>query len=278
MVVTPVSGTGDDGSSPSPAAKIGHFKLKLGVFTKNMLTKEDILKDIQRVAKENGGRTPSAAKFREYTGIGITDLHKHSWSNYGELIREAGLSPNKFDKTKYSPEQLCKIFIEVIREKGKWPTRGVLDVKHYNDSNFPESATFYKKLGLTRNLAKRILEYVKDKPRYGDVANTCNLILEKFENQDESLGGNDVASGFVYLGKQHGDYKIGKAKDANRRREDITLLGSEPFVLIHEIKTDDMDGVEKYWRNRFKSKWLRGEWYNLNSSDVKTFKRWKRIV
>lgn len=72
--------------------------------------------------------------------------------------------------------------------------------------------------------------------------------------------------------------KIGKAKDIDRRREDITLLGSEPFELIHEIVTDDMKGIEKYWHNRFKAKWIRGEWFKLNSSDVKAFKRWKKIA
>ncbi|MEK7472504.1 MAG: GIY-YIG nuclease family protein [Patescibacteria group bacterium] len=53
-------------------------------------------------------------------------------------------------------------------------------------------------------------------------------------------------------------------------------MSSEPFQTIHEIKTDDMNGVEKYWHNRFKSKWLRGEWYKLNPSDVKALKHWTK--
>ena len=55
-----------------------------------MLTKEEIIKELQRCAKENGGKTPSSAKFKEITGVGPYDLHKHSWSNYGELVHEAG--------------------------------------------------------------------------------------------------------------------------------------------------------------------------------------------
>lgn len=242
-----------------------------------MLKKEDILKEIQKLAKENGGKTPSAEKFEEITGIGPYDLHKHSWSNYGELVREAGLTPNKFDNTKYSHEQLCKIFIEVIREKGKWPTRAVLDVKRYNDSKFPASRTFYKKLGLTGDLAQSILEYVKNQQGLDDVVEICNSVLEKYKNENETSEDDKVESGFVYLGLQHGDHKIGFTKDLDRRRDDITLLGSGPMVWIHEIETDDMRGVEKYWHNRFKSKWLRGEWYKLNPSDIKAFKRWKRI-
>lgn len=241
-----------------------------------MLTREEVLKEIRRYAKENDGKTPSEKNLYENTEIGIYDRMKY-WSNYGELVREAGLTPNKFDKTKYSHGQLCEIFIKVIREKGKWPTRGELDVRHYNDPSFPYSATFYKKLGLTGNLAETILEFIENKRGYSDVIDICNSVLKEFEGRDESEEG-EVTSGFVYLGKQHGDYKIGKAKDASRRRDDITLLGSEPFELIHEIKTDDMNGVERYWHNRFKSKLKRGEWFNLSRADIKAFKRWKRIA
>jgi len=242
-----------------------------------MLTKKEIIKELQKCTKENGGKTPSEKVFYENTDIGTYDRMKH-WSNYGELVREAGLTPNKFDNTKYNNEQLCEMFIEVIRKKGKWPTRGDLDVKHHSDSNFPDSATFYKRLGLKRDLAKTILEFIKDKRRYGDVADICNSVLEKHKGRDESSEEEGVTIGFVYLGKQHGKFKIGKTKDLNRRRQDITLQGSEPIVWIHDIKTDDMKGVEKYWHNRFKSKRTRGEWFELNSSDVKAFKRWKKIM
>ena len=105
----------------------------------------------------------------------------------------------------------------------------------------------------------------------------CNTVLKQFEMGETFIGEQGTNSGFVYLGKQHGKYKIGKAKDTNRRREDITLLGSEPFELVHEIETDDMSGVEKYWHGRFESKRIRGEWFKLTQSDVKAFKRWKRI-
>lgn len=242
-----------------------------------MLTKEDIIKELQGYAKETGGKTPGEKSFYDNTSIGIMDRRRY-WSNYGELVREAGLIPNKFDKTKYSHKELCELFIKVIREKDKWPTRGKLDIKHYNDSRFPDSSTFYSKLGLTNVLAQTILNYINHREGFEDVINICNSVLEKHKKRDVSLREEDVISGFVYLGRQHRDYKIGKAKDINRRREDITLLGSEPFELIHKIETDDMNGVEKYWHNRFKAKHLRGEWFKLTPIDIKAFKRWKRIV
>ena len=227
-----------------------------------MPTREYILKEILRCAEERG-KTPSEKIFYEYAGVGIYDLHKFGWPNYGELVREVKLIPNKFDKTKYSHKQLCNLFIKVIREKGKWPTRGLLDVKHLNDNNFPDSSTFYKKLGLTQDLALTILQYVKDRRGYDDVVKICNPILEKYKKTNESSGADEIKRGFVYLGFQHNDYKIGFTEDLNRRRDDITLLGSEPMRLLHAIETDDMRGVERYWHNRY-TLHLRGvKWITL---------------
>lgn len=247
-----------------------------------MLTKENILKEILRCAKENGGRTPSEKKFREETGIGINDLKKHSWSNYGELVREAGLLPNKFDKTKYSHDQLCEIFINVIREKQKWPTRGNLDVKHHNDSNFPESATFYKRLGLTGNLVKTILQFVKDKKGYEDVSSICNSVVKKFKDLDEieEEKTEKTAHGWVYLFKHghYNHYRVGQTSDLLRRGSEIKIQLPERAILIHSIETVDPKGVETYWLNHFKSKRMNGDWFNLNPTDIKEFKRWKRIT
>ena len=239
-------------------------------------TKEDIIKELKKCFKENGNKTPSEKIFYETTEVKITDRRKF-WPNYGELVREAGLTPNKFDKTKYTSKQLCKMFVGIMRDKHTWPTRGLLDVKHNEDLNFPDSSTFYNKLGLAKKLAGTILDFVGDKRGYDDVIKICNLAREKFKANDKEVG-EDLITGFVYLGKQHGRYKIGKTKNLYRRREDITLMGSEEFDLLHWIETDDMGGIEAYWHTRFKQKWIRGEWFKLSPSDIKVFKRWPKKI
>lgn len=197
------------------------------------------------------------------------------WPNYGELVKEAGLEPNIFDKTKYTKEQLCELFISLIREKQKWPTRGDLDVKHNLDRAFPSPGTFYIKLGLTVPLINSILEYAERANGYEDISSICKQALQKYKHLCKGEALTKINFGYVYLGKQGSYYKIGKSKDYGRRREDINLLGAEPFEHVHVIKTDDMDGIEKYWHERFKDKRKRGEWFNLSVSDVKAFKRWK---
>ena len=80
--------------------------------------------------------------------------------------------------------------------------------------------------------------------------------------------------GFVYLkySRSLRLYKIGKANDSDRRGAGISLLLPEDLVSKHEIKTDCPYVLERYWHNRFRSKRKQGEWFDLNTSDVESFK------
>lgn len=250
-----------------------------------MSLRKDIKKKLLKYAKELG-KTPSEKVFYEYAEIGIYDLKRCGYPNYGELVSDAKLPPNKFDKTKYNPNQLRKLFIKVIREEDKWPTRGLLDIRHFKNKNFPDSSTFYNKLGKVKGLALDILNFIEDKQGYEDVAEICNSTLAQFENDIEETTHLDKGRvGHVYLLKSSLNnavaYKIGKTENLKQRIKQLRQP-SNIEELIHSIKTDDMGGVENYWHLRFSTKHLyphkpKDEWFKLNSANVKAFKRWKRI-
>lgn len=63
-----------------------------------------------------------------------------------------------------------------------------------------------------------------------------------------------------------------------RRGNELKIQLPENLDLIHEIKTDDPSGIEAYWHRRFEAKRMQGEWFDLNSTDIKAFKRWRRII
>ncbi len=73
-------------------------------------------------------------------------------------------------------------------------------------------------------------------------------------------------------------YKIGKSSIIEKRKYEIGIKLPEELKGIHEIKTDDPSGIEAYWHNRFKDKRKQGKWFDLSASDVKAFKKWKKIA
>ena len=73
-------------------------------------------------------------------------------------------------------------------------------------------------------------------------------------------------------------YKIGKTNDTVRRGKEIRIQLPERTDLVYSIKTDDPSEIEAYWHKRFEAKRAQREWFNLTSSDIITFKRWRRIA
>lgn len=237
-----------------------------------MITKEKILEEIRRTAKGNGGVPLGRGKFERETGINQYQIAKF-WSSYGAAQREAGFEPNTLN-TAHDLEFLKESMVSLIREIGKFPVPADLSVKRNQDSNFPSPKSF-DRLGNRLEKLKKISDYAQEKG-YSDVVAICAPLLEisKPEIQDTD---SDEMLGEVYLFKSGRYYKIGKTNDTVRRGTELRIQLPEKLDLIHSIKTDDPSGIEAYWHRRFDAKRMNGEWFDLSASDIKMFKRWKRI-
>lgn len=239
-----------------------------------MTTKQQILDEIKRTARENGGKPLGMGRFKQETGI--KDYYwKKYWSRFGEAQREAGFEPNQLQGG-YADEFLVGKVIGVMRKLGKFPTFGELGVEKNNDREFPNRNVFTK-FGSKRNLALKIVNYCKEKGTYEDIINLCGPVLETHTIRDGSEKADVENMGEVYLFKSGRFYKIGRTADTVRRGTELRIQLPEKIDLIHSIKTDDPNGVEKYWHKRFDQKRMNGEWFDLNSADIKAFKRWTRI-
>lgn len=239
-----------------------------------MPSKEDILKEIKRTAEENNGIPLGRDRFIKETGITEWEINKY-WPRFSLAQREAGFEPNVL-KSAFEDEFVFEKYITLAREIGKIPGRGDFRFKRRNDPSFPNDGVF-ERFGKKYQLIQRILAYAEEK-EFSDITELCRKELSLLKDGDLGNSSDTNIIGSVYLAKSGRYYKIGRTNDMGRRHHEITILLPENLELIHEIKTDDPSGIEAYWHRRFESKRKNGEWFDLNSSDVKAFKRWRRIV
>ncbi|MCC6758816.1 MAG: GIY-YIG nuclease family protein [Candidatus Omnitrophica bacterium] len=238
--------------------------------------KEDILDAIRQTAKENSGKPLGVAKFEKETGINPYDWGKY-WARFGDAQKEAGFVPNQLQGA-HAEDFLIEKIIGLVRGLGKFPTYREIAVEKNNDTSMP-SNTVFQRLGTKAELATKVIKYCKAKGNYDDVIQLCQAVFAN-SNVDVKFDNSSVGQtiGEVYIFKSGRYYKIGKTSDPVRRGKELRIQLPDKMDLIHSIKTDDPSGVEAYWHKRFEAKRKQGEWFDLDTADVKAFKRWIRIV
>jgi hypothetical protein len=236
------------------------------------MQKEEILAEIRRTAKENGGKPIGKVRFERITGIKEYDWSRY-WARYSDAQREAGFKPNSLTVA-YGDEYLIGKLIGIIRELKKFPTKNELQMMKHKDPSLPARTTF-EGLGNKNQVLTKILAYCSSKPEFADVVELLGDIEIASDVADST---DDIKYGFVYLVRGHpGEYKIGRTNLIDRRLSELGATASIEQELMWEIKTDDPSGIEAYWHRRFQDKRMKGEWFKLSPADVKTFKRWRRI-
>ncbi|MFH1382351.1 MAG: GIY-YIG nuclease family protein [Chloroflexota bacterium] len=239
------------------------------------MDKDYILKEIDRTAKENGGKPLGRGKFAKETGIKVQDWWGKYWSKWNDAVIEAGYSPNKMQAALNSSVMLEQI-ISLIREIGKFPTVGEYRLKAYNTKGFPAHNTIRERLGKQSEVASKIISYCEAHPECSDILEICKNVTGIYRNESSHYKKEpDVEHGYVYLMKSGRFYKIGCSSNVERRNYDIGLKLPEPIDILHKITTDDPTGIENYWHIRFKDKRKQGEWFDLSREDVSAFKRRK---
>lgn len=93
-----------------------------------MRTKEEILEEIRRTARENGDKPLGIARFKEETGITDSEWQRY-WPRFSVAQIEAGYEKNSFGNPSYSKEYIFEKFILLSRELGKIAVNGEWKVK-----------------------------------------------------------------------------------------------------------------------------------------------------
>ena len=172
---------------------------------------------------------------------------------------------------------LLQKMISLIREKGYFPTKREIALRNRGDDAFPSRTAFLRRLGRKHEKARKIVEYCKKHGGLSDVVDICLPIIQSKVRKDVKIEtkSDDDVFGYVYLMKSGKYYKIGRSSSPGRREYELDIKLPEKVELVHQIKTDDPEGIEQYWHNRFKEKHKRGEWFLLSRKDISAFKRRK---
>ncbi len=243
-------------------------------------TKEQILVQYKRYKQR--GKPLTSRKFRELTGISQRDLTRcFGPGAFSKLQKLAGDEPNRFGKDKVPLEEIMEQYgnlaDSVLKKEGQLPSSA-----HWEHKGFTPTIAG---LNVSHDIKwsefpSKFREYCQNNQ---ELLTRFSSIIEYIESETkprlDTGGVNDAQKGYVYL-IQHGnrkEFKIGKTYNLIRREGEIRLELPDEVRPIHTIETDDPSGIEAYWHSRFKDKRLRNEWFKLNTSDVKTFKRWKKI-
>ncbi|MDM8528197.1 GIY-YIG nuclease family protein [Anaerolineales bacterium HSG24] len=87
-----------------------------------------------------------------------------------------------------------------------------------------------------------------------------------------------VIPGYIYVIKSEYGYKIGKTISIKSRTRLFSVKLPFPIELIHYAWFDNYSKAERDFHDRFSSKRLEGEWFDLSPSDIDEIKKYGKLV
>ena len=238
------------------------------------MDKQHILAEIKRTADANAGIPLGRTKFYQNTGIKESDWAGIHWARWGDVIKEAGYKPNKLQEA-HPEDYLLEQYVGLIHELERIPVAYELRLKKRHDPLFPSHNTFGR-FGSKQELLQKTIEFCQARENLDDIVKICEIAIKPTSLNDEIESKSILEEfGFVYLIQSGRFYKIGKTNSVGRRERELSIQLPEKTKTVHSIRTDDPEGIERYWHLRFKAKRKNGEWFELSHEDIMAFKRRK---
>ena len=233
--------------------------------------RDEIIREIRRLAVANDGKAPGQKLFARETGILEHHWRGNFWARWGDALAEAGYQPNEWNG-RLDTQSVMDSVITVCRHLGRVPTRDEIDLYRKTDPSVPRSAAIARHLGGRAEMIEALRSHAASDPALADIS---ALLPATPETARTTLNAARAAEGFVYLIKSGDFYKIGRSDDIERRVKEIRIALPDKATLVHTIRTDDPAGIEAYWHRRFADRRANGEWFKLTSLDVSAFRKRK---
>ncbi len=243
-------------------------------------TREEIIAAIQQATANDGGKPVGYRRLETLTGITRGTWYGVYWARWSDALRDAGFEPNQASPA-IDKDAVLQRTAEMVRQLGKLPSEGDLRIARRSEPTLP-SVKALRSFGLRSDLLTKLRELAISNPAYHDILDmlpTPTTDTEDDNDHDaEALPVSPVVTGQVYLARMGKYYKIGFSRAVGRRIYELERHQPEPLTLVHTLQTDDPEGIERYWHERFKDKRGNGEWFLLSPEDVAAFKRRRRFM
>ncbi|MBT9330706.1 GIY-YIG nuclease family protein [Paracidobacterium acidisoli] len=237
------------------------------------MNKQVIIDEIRRIAESDGGIAPGRDKFEKETGIRESKWRGIYWLKWSEAIVEAGYSPREFQAA-YAKDLVLSKLAGLIRKKERFPTSTEIRMEKQIDPEFPWDSVI-RRLGAKATLIRLVRDFCQDRDEFRDIVEFLPVSPEIHDGKSANYSHKSELDGSVYLLRSGKFYKIGHTRDMGRRSYDLRIQLPEKGILVHEIRTDDPEGIEQYWHRRYANKRANGEWFSLTQEDITVFRRRK---
>ncbi len=139
------------------------------------MTKQQILDEIRRTAKANGGAPLGKRGFEAETGIKESDWSGRYWARWGDAVREAGLTPNTLRPRSDQGELFSQLAI-LVRELGRYPTVSEMRLRKRDHAAFPNHKVL-ERLGTRREILQMLHAFCVRADDWSDVGALCTRLL-----------------------------------------------------------------------------------------------------
>ncbi len=243
-----------------------------------LVTKNEIIALIRKLANDTGGVPPGQKKFATDTGIKHHLWRGKIWLNWTDALAEAGFESLEWTAA-FSDEFLLSKASELAKKLGHFPSYTEIKFEGFNNANFPSSGPFKNRWSMSE-LAEAIMKYAELDNNH-ELFGYAREYLAGKPNKNATIAEveSGSAKGHVYMQKIGDKFRIGQTNSIVGRYRQVQMETPTQVEYVHTILTDDPMGVERYWHRRFEALKLpiKGDWFALKASDIAAFKRWKKI-
>jgi hypothetical protein len=215
-----------------------------------MINKDLILSKIKELAEENGGKPPGLKNFTKITSIKSNQICGKYWARWNDAVIEAGFKPNHLPEG-HSEDFLCSKLAEFIKESGRYPARGEISHRAFNDKSFPGISCYINTLGCRFVAAKKVLDYCSAREGLNDVAEICNKIYQDGIAEDEEYA--NYFEGIKYFIGLEKTAKNQYLFTARQKPYMINQLKLEGKTIVHQIAADSRSFAYNLLMEKYKS-------------------------